>query len=603
MSDYKKYFIRQMGLKESQIKSSDIDKDEYPGIDPDELIAGANDEAGEHNMPKDKAIQTAVQHLDEPGQAHYYSGLEKAKDKGMLKDALCGGAISPTAIATPVIGLSVKGSSTGGLPSGIDQTNTNITPSNLGGYEEIPTNAVNSKLVNKTPVNPQINSSQPIADVPNTKDTVTHPHQIQRDANQPPQEVTGASTDSDDTLTLKSALPKGLDIDIPEEQEEQEEQANLNESKHKSGCQCGFCKNKGKFSKKDNPDDEKKEDKKENDIDEVFERHKKLAFETIEKRNLDEENVGSSKPFTTNWKMDSEKGGVVKVDESNPEGLVRLSEAFERMRGLANLGERRVLSNGLWGTCNKIKEDVDNDDDEPSSSDFELADVQVGYAELAEVVANDVKLLKLMGKEGLTEEDLNNHTFKFFQFVLKYKDLIAKRGNFNSVSNDEDLEVDWSYERKDSPGSSSENPFPVDEKKEKVRDSSDVCKKCGKEFDYWWFLRSNPNAKQPKYPNLCPDCQGEVAGYEHDFSNDPRGQNEPIDEKNEKWMQDASNPKTKGALHKDLGIPEDKKIPTERLESIKKTLSAKSDKGTLSDKELTLFRRVNAALNMRKSQK
>lgn len=34
----------------------------------------------------------------------------------------------------------------------------------------------------------------------------------------------------------------------------------LTEGGHKAGCQCGFCKNKGKFGKK--ADDEKPDDKK-----------------------------------------------------------------------------------------------------------------------------------------------------------------------------------------------------------------------------------------------------------------------------------------------------------------------------------------------------
>lgn len=42
-----------------------------------------------------------------------------------------------------------------------------------------------------------------------------------------------------------------------------DESMKLNEGKHKAGCQCGFCKNKGKFGKKaDDADASKKDEKK-----------------------------------------------------------------------------------------------------------------------------------------------------------------------------------------------------------------------------------------------------------------------------------------------------------------------------------------------------
>ena len=61
--------------------------------------------------------------------------------------------ISPTALRSPVIGLAVRGSSTGGFPSGLDQTGLSPdTPTGrLGGYEPVPLNPVNSKIFNKTP--------------------------------------------------------------------------------------------------------------------------------------------------------------------------------------------------------------------------------------------------------------------------------------------------------------------------------------------------------------------------------------------------------------------------------------------------------------------
>lgn len=530
MSDYKNYLCRAMGVKESRIKPSDIDRDEFPGIDPDELVAGANDEAGEHGMPKSDAIQTAVQHLEAPDQAHYYSGLEKAKDKGMLRDMM---SLSPTAIPTPVIGVAVRGSTTGGLPSGVDQ-GADISPTCLGGYDKVSINPVNSKLVNKTPSN--INMKQfitPIVTNPTTTGAVTHPFQIQKDAGDEPQAVTGASTDSDDTLTLKSAAPKGIDIDVAEEGYEEEEEnkssdggnnpnkeegmgIGLTEGKHKPGCKCGFCMNKGKFGKKKEAEEGKEEEQDEKEgVDETFERHKKLMFEkhpidvdfkTGEKekvpvrKKLDVDfktgekeevpikpekvnEVGASEPFTTKWKMNKEKAGMVKLSEAfdrmntlaglspvkeEPQKVkenTKYTAPFERMRGLANIGENVMMADGTW--------------------------------------------------KNLAEENDNTNEHIFIS-----------------------------------------------------GDSSNV---DGRGLGRGLGCRAN-------------------RGF-------------GIQNEEEKWMQDASKSSTKGALHKDLGVPEDKKIPTERLESLKKMLHQKSERGTLSDKELKLFRRVNAALNMRNANK
>lgn len=38
----------------------------------------------------------------------------------------------------------------------------------------------------------------------------------------------------------------------------------------------------------------------------------------------------------------------------------------------------------------------------------------------------------------------------------------------------------------------------------------------------------------------------------------------------EKWIQKAINPKNKGALHKALGVPADKKIPAKKLDAAAK---------------------------------
>jgi hypothetical protein len=340
MSDYKKYLLRQLGIKESQLPRSVVEKNEFPGIDPDELEAGTKDEEGEHNMSPEKAKQTAIQHLKEPDQAHYYSGMEKAQEKGMLKDMLMGKVpsaaqqmVSPTAIRVPIIGVSVRGSSTGGLPSGIDQTQKNITPSNFGGYQKIPVDSPNSKLINKTPVNPQIGSDEPIANTTEPTPEDPHPHQSQNSSGEPPQAVTGASTDSDNSLTLKSAMPKEIDIDVSEEDDHKFEpvadenpestspnkEGMVNEGKHKAGCKCGFCANKGTFGKKkkenddsDDKDESDKDDKNdykvkkkfgkdEEEVNETFARHKKFLNNKLSESTEKVKCKKCGKMFTPNY--------------------------------------------------------------------------------------------------------------------------------------------------------------------------------------------------------------------------------------------------------------------------------------------------------------
>ena len=357
MSNYKNYQLSQLGIRESSIKPSEVERDAFPGIDPDELETGIEDEKDEHEMSIDKAKKTAIQHLETPDQKHYYSGLEKAKSQGMLKDIF-----SPTAIATPVIALGIRGSSTGGLPSGQDQTGVSQSTESgklggyetmgkssgkgkLGGYEEVSLAKNNSELVNKTPSNPQIKSNEPIAVVAPTIAT-PHAHQIQQGEGNPPQSITGADSDDNSSLTLKSALPKGIDIDVNEEdsnnkensqepndmdgeesmEDEDKGKAGLNEGKHKAGCKCGFCANKGSFGKK-----------------------KKETDETIDSagdRDDTGDYVDGSKQKGKKGKkllVDKEKADAEKVEEG-----IRYSPAFEKMRGLANIGKRKLSSSGLW---------------------------------------------------------------------------------------------------------------------------------------------------------------------------------------------------------------------------------------------------------------
>lgn len=151
MNDYKKYLLRQMGLKEAQFVPF-VREDEHPDIDPEVLMRKKEKEMGEHpHLSAHDAELVAKQHMK----------------KGVDEQ---GPMVSPTAIATPIIAVGIRGSYTGGLPSGADQgQGPDLAPNKLGGYDRVEPEMLNSKLIDKTPKNPEIGQeAQPIVNNPST---------------------------------------------------------------------------------------------------------------------------------------------------------------------------------------------------------------------------------------------------------------------------------------------------------------------------------------------------------------------------------------------------------------------------------------------------
>jgi hypothetical protein len=201
MSDYKNHIARELGVKIKAKISEDVD--------PDELERGIEDELSQTGDDDELAKKIAQSHLKDDDK--FYSRLGSQSSEPSARDRM----MSPTAKSPQVIGVAVRGSSTGGLPSG-----RNMSPSKLGGYEPVKPTMNNSELVDKTPANSTINSSTIKADEKDVTDCGDeHPHQTQTAADEPPQAVTGASTE-DSELTLKSAVPKGIDVDVAEEGED-----------------------------------------------------------------------------------------------------------------------------------------------------------------------------------------------------------------------------------------------------------------------------------------------------------------------------------------------------------------------------------------------
>lgn len=72
--------------------------------------------------------------------------------------------------------------------------------------------------------------------------------------------------------------------------------------------------------------------------------------------------------------------------------------------------------------------------------------------------------------------------------------------------------------------------------------------------------------------------------------------------KEDNWMSKIKI--DKGALSKELGIPEEENIPISLLQKKKRELQKKAEgDAKLSKKELRLLRRINFALNLKKMKK
>jgi hypothetical protein len=162
----------------------------------------------------------------------------------------------------------------------------------------------------------------------------------------------------------------------------------LSEKRHPKGCPCGFCKNMGSFGKKkkevdegedednqkDNPEFKEKDEKQfrkdrsaskaGDDVRAELDKDKKVE----EQQRIDESyttpfqrmrslagvgnmiltsnglfenknDPGANKPFNTNWKMDKEKAGFVKIDE---EKLNKVRASLERKSKRGTLSDKEL---------------------------------------------------------------------------------------------------------------------------------------------------------------------------------------------------------------------------------------------------------------------
>ena len=257
-----------------------------------------------------------------------------------------------------------------------------ISPTKIGGYDRVEPQNLNSKMVNKTPNNPEIQQNVvPINNNPSTGNGVTHPHQIQVTAQEEPQAVTGASTDTDPTLTLKSAAPKAIEVDVAQENADSEEEERNNNNNTAMIPSTSLS--------------------------ETFARHRKLMLEKLGLCSC------GHKPSECDCKPDCKCNCNKKVEEcatcgcgdptdmhdhdkdpaagmpqdnvghgSLPEEQQRLDESyaapFQRMRSLAGVGNMILTSNGIFENKN------DPGASEPFNTHWKMDKEKAGYVKIDE---------------------------------------------------------------------------------------------------------------------------------------------------------------------------------------------------------------------------
>jgi hypothetical protein len=308
MSEYKSYLMRQLGITESQFEASNVIPE---SVDPSELKKGIEVER-EHTKDTGIAKKIALDHLSEDPK--YYTRMEKCG----LKEHSPFQTLSPTAKSPNIIGISIKGTPGGMMPTSLGQSDTAVAPAGagvdvkdkaaLGGWELVSKQTPNSTVVDHTPQNATLNSSAPIADDVEPTPAQEHPSQIQQTKGSEISVQSLTGTTDDDTIpmgdkpepenfevgdeddepesefglddeaggdneegnmSLASVTPKGDDVDdieIPDSGEEEDEEGDEEEEEDenqphmvKEECECKDCNCdpcKCKKSLKEESDDE-----------------------------------------------------------------------------------------------------------------------------------------------------------------------------------------------------------------------------------------------------------------------------------------------------------------------------------------------------------
>jgi RNA polymerase-binding transcription factor DksA len=218
----------------------------------------------------------------------------------------------------------------------------------------------------------------------------------------------------------------------------------LNESRHKAGCQCGFCKNMGSFGKKKKEVDEGEDEDNQKDNPEFKEKDEKQFrkdrsaspegeevrkhLDKDKKKNVKEgvyiphvkepdfaycvgcgEKMPSDHPSSSNQHKVCDKCKGYKPGEKKDDKLAeqqRIDESytapFQRMRSLAGVGNMILTSNGLMENKN------DPGANKPFNTNWKMDKEKAGFVKIDEDKLKKVKAtLEKKSKRGtLSDKEL-----------------------------------------------------------------------------------------------------------------------------------------------------------------------------------------------------
>lgn len=256
--NYKSYYLKSLGFSEDILPGGKGDNIQSSKIDPNQLEMGIKVEM-EHTHDPALAKEIALDHLTEDPQ--YYdklkgAGLADELDKTSIQGSSFSKLLSPTAIMPQIIGVTIRGTKSGGLPAGgrVD----NPEKSAMGGFEKvtltklpqggIKSNSENARLgglervqnlkpnsqgtFEDTPISPEIKANRghftpdtpeitkKEAPVTNVKgDEAIHPFQVQQLGNPPfEDDGTGSEDKSSKEKTHPEVGPWGIDLDDKEDE-------------------------------------------------------------------------------------------------------------------------------------------------------------------------------------------------------------------------------------------------------------------------------------------------------------------------------------------------------------------------------------------------
>lgn len=82
-----------------------------------------------------------------------------------------------------------------------------------------------------------------------------------------------------------------------------------------------------------------------------------------------------------------------------------------------------------------VKVDIPNQNEEIETEEADYEGKQLDYNTIADIIANDERMLNAMGRAEVTQEDMDNNTDKFYEFMTNNLRRLKRRYNFNANEN------------------------------------------------------------------------------------------------------------------------------------------------------------------------